>query len=470
MMEVQQNNEAQNLNIPQGEAVKQVRTRRTDNGPAVLSHMAHFVCLTRRVQRVNLLNDLVEYASGTPMTLDPLPSVAATKCLPMAQRNAFFAQVAQLPPAAQLRLERAAERVTLLGDEFGALAVLDVLDSRDPEDANLLASSSDKLSRALYLFLKQDRRFDHAEARQQQLAHTHSEKYASHYLGPKGVQPKLDPVTQGALRARLSALFPQVKAEDMVMDCFVRRDRHDWHDRPDTSGRGETEPIENPIRIYTLNATFNGAHVHFQQVQDGEVRDHDELAVTQVQYCWQPDKGTLVVYCDDKTTRSELAMIFRDVVLGGSADFGSMPIREFDLTGFSTPAMVQRIQTQRIQGIDSISIQHLVLAKPQSRHMLVRGKEFARVIQSDLRIRRHRFDERDVYQIASEDLALDDLSDYRILGVKLSIRLALQSYRPAHATTVEITLPNGFGDRSKTEEDTEIILSQLTRLGCVRQY
>lgn len=460
MTQVQHNNTADNP--------KPTRTRRTDNGPEVLSHMAHFVRLTRRIGRPNLLVNLIELASATSMAAGHARSVGAGKTLPMTARNVFFARVADLQPSVQLQLERAAERVTLLCDEYGALAVADVLDAGNPEDAKMLAAPSDKFSRALYLFLvqegrtgdgtdpgTQDRRFDHAEARQQQLAHTQSEKFASHYLGPKGVQPKHDAKTRDALKVRLATLFPHVKIDDMVMDCFVRRDT--------------TRP-QHPIQIFTLNVAFNGSHVHFQQVEDGEVRDHDELAVTSIEYSWQPDKGALVVYCDDRTARTELAVVFRDVVLDGSVAIASMPMREFDLSGFSTPALLERSPSLRLQGIDSLSLQHIVVAKPQLRHMQVRGKEIARVIESDLRIRRHRFDERSVYQIASQDLALDDLSAYRILGVKLTLRIAPKTHRPAHTTTVEITLPNGFSDRSKTEEDSELIFSQLIQLGCARQY
>lgn len=460
MGKVQHNNTLAHSSSDAPVKLDPARMRRSDNGSATLAHMENFVRLARRIKRTDLLEQLVAYANATSVTAasQTVDNDVAGKSLPLAMRNALFARVADLEPAAQSRIEQAAERVTLLCDEFGALAVADLLDPRHPEDAQILSSATDKFSRALYLYLKQespfadneDRRFDHAEARQEMLSRAQSEKYSSHYLGPKGVEPKLDAHSGELFRARLAALFAPIDAQDIVIERFIRRDG-------------------NCIAIYTLSASFNGSRVHFQQVADGEIRDHDEPAVTSLQYCWQPRKGALGVYCDVKTTRSELAAIFRDVVLDGNGDIRSMPMREFDLMGFSTPAMLERSKIERIDGVDSISIQHIVVAKPQSRQMVVRGKEITRIAQSDLRIRRHRFDDRNIYQIVSDN-KLGDLTDYQILGVKLSIRLARQSHRRAHNTSVEITVPNGFSDRSKTEEDSEIILAQLTRLGCAREY
>ena len=459
MGEIQNNNRA----ISTSDApvkLETARMRRSDNGSATLAHMENFVRLTRRIKRTALLDQLVAYANATAVMAasSTVDNDGSGKALSLALRDALFARVAELESAAQLRLEQAAERVTLLCDEFGALAVAHLLDPRHPEDAQILAAPTDKFSRALYLYLKQegpvagneDRRFDHAEARQEMLSHAQSEKYSSHYLGPKGAQPQLDAHSDELLKSRLAALFAPIDAKDIVIERFVRRD-------------------ENAIVLYTLSASFNGSRVHFQQVTDGEIRDHDEPAVTNLQYSWQPDKGTLGVYCDVKTARSELAAIFRDVMLRGNGDIRSMPMREFDLVGFSSATMLERSKIERIEGVDSISIQHIVVAKPQLRQMVVRGKEITRVAKSDLRIRRHRFEDRNIYQIVSDN-KMGDLADYQILGVRLSFGLARQSHRRAHSTSIEITVPNGFSDRSKTGEDSEIILAQLTRLGCARQY
>lgn len=446
------------------QAEKTPRMRGKDNGTEVLSHMEHFVRLVRKVQRAELLRALVECANGSPLATVAALADAADGSLSIASRNAVFAAVAELQPSVQTAIERAAERVLLLCDEYGTLAVSEQLNEHDSDDAPILTAPTDKFSRALYLYLRQefpvgtgveDRRFDHSETRQEMLRQGQCEKYSSHYLGPKGIEPKLDVLTESTLRQRLSVLFPQVEPDDIIIERFERRDL--------------SKP-EQPIALYTMSATFNGSRVHYQQVANGEVEDHDEPAVTNVQYSWQPAKGALGVFCDDKEVRPELAALFRDVVLGGNGDIRSMPLREFNLMGFSTPAMLNRFKKDRIEGIEGITIQHIVVAKPEVRQAVVRGKVICRLVENALVIRRHRFEERDIYTTAKEVHGIEDLTGYVVQQVRLSIRIAKCAHRKAHNVSAQITAPNGFNDRSKTEDDSELVFAQLMRLDCARQY
>lgn len=440
------------------------RHRAQDNGADTLPHLEHFVRLARRVKRPTLLRSLIENALGSELL--PLAALAdsATGTLPLPSRNALFAVVASLPGGVQSRLRDAAERILLLGDEYGAQAVKDMLDPGHPMDAAVLAAPTDKLSQALHLFLCQefpavegseDRRFDHAEARQEMLRESVSRKYSSHYLGPKNVDPKLGTEIEQSLRERLFDLFPDIDQGDMLIEVFHRR---------------EGNAAATPVVLYTLKASFNGSHVHYRKVKDGEMIDHDDSAVTSAEFAWQPAKGTLSVFCEDKEVRPELAKVFRDVVLGGNGEIGEMPMREFELTGFSTPAMLDRIRKDRIDGVEDIVIQHIVIAKPRIVQTTVRGRQVSRMVASDTRIRKHRYEDRDIYTIAKQDNKLDDLTEYEILQVKLSIKIGKTSFRRAHRVAVEITAPNGFSDRSKTEKDAELVYAQLERIGCAWQY
>jgi len=440
------------------------RHRAQDNGAEILPHLEHFVRLVRRVKRPALLRSLVENANGGELVMLAALTGGANGTLQLPTRNALFTLVSSLPDGVQSRLRDAAERILLLGDEYGAQAVKDMLDPGDPADAAVLLAPTDKLSQALHLFLSQeypavtgsdDRRFDHAEARQEMLRESVSRKYSSHYLGPKGIDPKLGADIDQALRQRLFELFPDINPTDMLVEVFHRRE-----------GNAETAPIV----LYTLKASFNGSHVHYRKVKDGEMIDHDDSAVTSAEFAWQPAKGTLGVFCEDKEVRPELAKLFRDVVLGGNGEFGEMPMREFDLTGFSTPAMLDRVGKDRIDGVEDIAIQHIVIAKPHLCQTVVHGKSVSRMAVSDFRIRKHRYDDRDIYAIARDDGKLADLTEYEIVKVKLSIKIGKTSFRRAHRVIVEITAPNGFSDRSKTEKDAELVFAQLERLGCAWQY
>ncbi len=446
------------------QANKQSRTRSKDKGPEILPHLEHFVQLTRRVQRPALLRALVEGVIGNPLA--PLRELTedAKGSLPIPSRNAVFAVVAEIGHADHARIERAAERVNLLCDEYGTLAVAALLDTSDPEDASILSQPTDKFSRALYLYLRQefpaddeadDSRFDHAETQQGMLQQSQSDRYSSHYIGPKGAQPTLPEGAEQVLRRRLTELFPKINPDDILIENFEHRD---------------TTKAGNPVTLYTLTAKFNGKEVHYQQITDGEVQDIESPAVTDIRYSWHTGKGELSVFCDDLEVRPELAKIFRDVVLGGSGDIRSMPMREFDLMGFSTPAMLKRFKTDRIDGIDGIEIRQLVVAKPELRQVSMRGRTVERRIDNPLTIHRHRFEERNIYVVAREVHSLLDLTGYVVQKVKLTMRVAKTLHRKAHPVSIQITAPNGFADGRLTKDDSELVFAQLMRLDCARQY
>ena len=163
------------------------RTRGKDDGPTTLPHLEHLVHITRKVQRPMLLRVLLESAHGQVLPAAQALTDAAKGSLPIPSRNVLFALVAEMEMEVQARLERAAERIVLLADEYGAMAVTELMDAGKHDDAVILSAPSDKYSRALYLYLEQEfspsgateDRFDHAERRQQMLRHFQSEKYSS---------------------------------------------------------------------------------------------------------------------------------------------------------------------------------------------------------------------------------------------------------------------------------------------------
>lgn len=446
------------------QSVKAPRSKGKDKGPELLPHIENFVLLTRKVQRPVLLRALVEGVIDAPLV--PLRELTedAKGSLPIPSRNAVFAVVAEIGHVDHAHIERAAERVNLLCDEYGTLAVATLLDESDPQDAAILNSPTDKFSRALYLYLRQefpvdgeagDDRFDHAETQQGMLQQSQSDRYSSHYIGPKGAQPALPDVAEQALRRRLTELFPKIEPDDILVEHFEHRD---------------TTQAGHPVVLYTLTAKFNGKEVHYQRIADGEIQDIESPAVTDVRYSWHTVKGELAVFCDDLEVRPELAKIFRDVVLGGNGDIRSMPMREFDLMGFSTPEMLKRFKKDRIDGIDGIEIRHLVVAKPELRQMSLRGRTVERRVENALMIRRHRFEERNIYVVAREVHSLPDLTEYVVQQVKLTVHIAKTLHRKAHKVSVQLTAPNGFSDGRLTKDDSELVFAQLMRLDCARQY
>ncbi|MDP3651161.1 MAG: hypothetical protein Q8R67_05690 [Rhodoferax sp.] len=472
----QKNNEKQNQSAADRQTSKVARRRQSDGGPDVLPCMEYFVTLARKVKRPALILTLVERAADTTLPEIAALIEAAKGVLPIQARKALFHVVSKLMLDKQQRIEHAAELVVLLDDEYGAQAVQSLLDEEDAGDVAVLSAPTDRYSRALYLYLlqefpsdgvKAEHRFEHAERLQVMHRQWKSENFSSHYLGPKGIEPKIDADVKDVLRTRIAALYPKVAADQILIEQFTRRDLA-HADRCGGTDADET----TPVLLHTLTATFNGSTAHFKQVADGEVIDHEEPAAMSASFSWEPGTGALGVFCEDKESRRDLATIFRDVVLACDGEINDMPMREFDLLGFSTHAMLKRIDEARVDGVEKISILQVKIARPFEQNTTdeANGRDIVQQLSSTLVIGRDRRDNRHIYQVAYDDYGLDDLTGYTLSQVKLVFRMGKQPHRKAHNVAVQITSPNGLNDKSKTEDDRKRVIEQLARLGVLCEF
>jgi hypothetical protein len=265
----------------------------------------------------------------------------------------------------------------------------------------------------------------------------------------------LDDERKDRVIQRLLSMFPSVKEPDIVVDVFETSTTVDGVKVPDSV-------------VWAI--TFNGKNVHYQYVANGEVEEVETAAASCIRFNWSVNRGTLGVYCEEMELRSELAMMFRDIGMSGQEDIKQMPIWEFDLSGFSTPAILPRLKIHRIDGIDAIEIRALTLYKPEVRSCTSHGREINRRIENSLVIKRHRFEERDIYEVAKQIHRINDLSGYVVSQVKLGVRIARTSKRSAHSVSVQVSIPNGFADESKTKSDSALILQQLLAVGCATQF
>ena len=189
-------------------------------------------------------------------------------------------------------------------------------------------------------------------------------------------------------------------------------------------------------------------------------------------FSWEPDTGALGVFCEDREVRLDLATVFRDVVLACDGAISDMPMREFDLFGFSTPEMLKRLERDRVAGVEKISILQIKVARPFEQQTTdeANGRDLVQHLSSTLLIGRDRRDARNIYQLAYDDYGIDDLTGYALAQVKLVFRMAKQPHRKAHNVAVQITSPNGLNDKSKTEDDRKRVLEQLVRIGVLREF
>ncbi|WP_045758579.1 hypothetical protein [Xanthomonas albilineans] len=444
-----------------------------DAGPLILPDMQHFVTLLRKVKHPRQILLLIERASDSPLSEAATLRDVASGPLSVESRKAMFHRVATLDATVRRCIEHAAERIMLLDDEYGAQAVQSLLDEHG--DAEVLAMPSDRYSRALYLYLLQDflangampdPRFDHAERLHAMHRQWKSENYSSHYLGPRGAVPQVGPDVEDALRRRITALFPQVPPDQILIEQFTQRDLA--HADP---SRVQDADDADSVLLHILTATFNGATTHYQQVKDGEVEDHEVPVAMSAYFSWEPQTGALSVQCEDREIRHELATVFRDVALACNDGIADIPVREFDIFGFSTPEMLARLEHERVAGVEKITILQLKVEHlfEQMTSDEANESDIVQHLSSTLLIGRDRRDTRNIYEVANDDYGIDDLTRYHVTQVKLVFRMAKQPHRKAHNLAVQITAPNGLNDKSKTEDDRKRVLQQLARIGVLRE-
>ena len=451
---------------------KRARKLRSDDGANILPNAENFVSLVRKVTHPGLLVDLIERTSATALPeLKRMVEVANGGKLPIESRKAFFHAVGELEETTLNRIECAAERVMLLDDDYGAQAVLSLLNEDRADDAAVLAAPSDRYSRALYLHLLQDfpeqgarrdERFDQAEHLQVMHRQWKSDHYSSHYLGPKGIVPKTGPDVQEILRVRIAELFPKVLKDQILIEQFTRRNLSCEQD-------DDCEVCQSE-QLHTLTATFNGKTATFQQVTNGHVVDHEEPAAMSARFSWEPETGSLSVFCEEREARRELATVFRDVALAHDGQIEDMPMRQFDLLGFATSDMLNCLKCNRVAGVDDISILQITVAKPYEQTTEYGGRDVVRQLSNKMQITRDRRDTRNIYQIACEDFGDKDLSQYALVQVKLVMKMSKTQHRKAHNVAVQITAPNGLNDKSRTDEDSKRVQEQLIKIGVLSQF
>ncbi len=448
-----------------------------DHGPEILPDMEHFVWLVRKVRNLPLLKRLLK-VEGIVVPEDVVRKMDRAKgILPPAVRKLVFPLVAAAGVLTRQRLERIAERIALLDNDYGKEAVLSLLDGGNPRAAAALSCHGDPHGRALHLYLEQEypekeciqkARFDQAERVQVMNRQTKSEAYSSHYRGPKALMPHIDDTVKLALRARILDLYPDAPNEDVLIEHFTRMGGGHLANDDEAD-----EAAAAPVLLDIVTITFNGSEAHYTKVENGEEVAHDDVAALTIRFAYERGTGAISVFSDDRETRRELAGVFRDVVLAAAGDIDDLPIQEFDLTGFATAAILPRLETERIPGIESISIAQFKVARSMTRHVLLNareGREMDRQITSRLAVMRDRYDDRDIYQVARDEFKVDDLSQFDIAQVTLKMRITRQRHRKAHDISVQITAPHGLNDKMKTEDDRKLVMAQLVRLGILIEF
>ena len=441
------------------------KSRAHDHGPDHLPDMAPFVTLVRKVRRPLLIQSLLT-SIAPDQPLPPFRTMASKPAvLSPAERDRLFQTIATFDEETRTALTRSADLIMMLTDEFGSQAVQSLLDVDG--EAEWLDARMDSSSRALYLYLRYahpgegavpDMRFEQAEQLQALNRSWRSDKYSSHFKGPKDVIPCVTEMTVEALKRRILSFYPRLSSEDIQIEHYTPRNLASSGERP--SG----------AVLHVMTAIFNGGRAHFRQVLKGDVIDRVEPAAIDISYTWDPKEGLLSVYSEDREHRLAFATAFRDEILVRDGAFQAMPLWAFDLEAFRDGSILERIQKQRIPGVSQIVIRSLKVAKSEEQATIDArsGRPLHRQIQSPLTIGRDRHDVREVYEVARQAHGITSFLEYDPLKIDMTIHMTARPHHGAHRVPVQITAPNGLTDRCKTEEDRRQVMAQLSHLGIMR--
>lgn len=459
MTDVENTREQHNL---QSASPKQ---RAIDHGPDFLPDMAPFVALVRKVRRPMLIQSFLT-SIAPEQALPPFRTMASKPAvLSPAERDRLFQMVATFDEGTRSELTRSADLIMMLTDEYGSQAVQSLLDVE--LEAEWLDARMDCSSRALYLYLRYahpeegastDARFERAEQVQTLNRCWRSEKYSSHYMGPKSILPCVTEATLEALKQRILIFYPELKADDIQIEYYTPRH---------LALSGESAP---GAVLHVITAVFNGGRAHFRQVLEGDVIDRVEPAAIDISFTWDPKEGLLSVYSEDREHRLAFATAFRDEILVQEGEFQDLPLWEFNLEPFRDGSILDRIRQRRLPGINQIVIRSLEVAKIEEQATFDErsGRPVHRQIQSPLRIGRDRHDVREIYEVAQQTHGIHSFSEYDPLCINMTLFMAARPHHGAHRVPVKITAPNGLTDRCKTEEDRRQVIAQLSQLGIMR--
>ena len=116
-------------------------------------------------------------------------------------------------------------------------------------------------------------------------------------------------------------------------------------------------------------------------------------------FSWEPETGSLSVFCEEREARRRLATVFRDVALAHEGQIEDMPCGSSTCSALRPP-MLDRLKRDRVAGIDDISILQITVAKPFEQTSEYGGRDVVQQLSSKMQITRDRRDGRNIYQVA----------------------------------------------------------------------
>ncbi len=324
------------------------------------------------------------------------------------------------------------ERIAVMTDELGQMALLSVV-----PDRNQLETMENSFARALWVFLNDPLAFRRAE----------EVRYADNYrqgrmwdgfLGPAGVavEPDAEQVTE--LKNSVMAYFRSNRA---VVEIYRRT-------RPNFD-----EPDSDLVQVTVYREGLPDTYLEF---------DGDELArrhrrpVYEAAMTYEPAAGVIEVVAQGRECREDLARMFAETLLRREIETERVPLRRYDLALLMHPF---EFPTDPEDGIDSVKLVLLRLRPYDDPGKRITLEATRKAFGSIHSAAKDWFDQHDPLH-----------AGFVATQARLSIKFHPDSEsRRGKVLPVTITMPNGCDLKSKTDKERLIGKKYLARWGLVRE-
>lgn len=333
--------------------------------------------------------------------------------------------------AERMRVTNDADRVGAMADEAGQAALYSITNSPD-----ILDSLENGYARALWMFLKDQAGFGHAE----EVRYADDRRYGRMWDGfeclPNLTVPR-DGEPYTAFKAAIATHFDTKHVEVDICD----------RSRPSLEGE-DAKLVQ--VAIYREGRTGDR-----RAFVDGKLDRLPFRPVVEAAITYEPASGTIEVVAQARETREDLVRLFAEHLLGAPFDGERIPIRQYSLDHLLQPFDFPTDAEDKIESV-RVSLLRLMPYETQGERVTLECMRGA---------------ERSIWQMAESRFSDNDplAGGFKVTQVRFIIKFhATPGVRGGRTLPVTISMPKGCDLKDRTERERLVGEKYLKRWRILR--
>lgn len=333
--------------------------------------------------------------------------------------------------AERMRVTNDADRVGAMADEAGQAALYSITNSPD-----ILDSLENGYARALWMFLKDQAGFGHAE----EVRYADDRRYGRMWDGfeclPNLTVPR-DGEPYTAFKAAIATHFDTKHVEVDICD----------RSRPSLEGE-DAKLVQ--VAIYREGRTGDR-----RAFVDGKLDRLPFRPVVEAAITYEPASGTIEVVAQARETREDLVRLFAEHLLGAPFDGERIPIRQYSLDHLLQPFDFPTDAEDKIESV-RVSLLRLMPYETQGERVTLECMRGA---------------ERSIWQMAESRFGDNDplAGGFKVTQVRFIIKFhATPGVRGGRTLPVTISMPKGCDLKDRTERERLVGEKYLKRWRILR--